>query len=101
MTTKDQDWMVLIFNRKFSFFIFLHDEEYFVLDVNSFGPPSVLRMYVNLNQSRSHYYETSLTKHKKLNIGRRPCVEEPDYSFKSCVKNSLSEKVTQILSNMT
>ena len=101
MTTQDQDWMVLILKRKFSFFIFLHDEEYFVLDVNSFGPPSILRMYVNLNQSHSHYYEISLTIHKKLNIGRRPCVEDPDYSFKSCVKNSLSEKVTQIISNMT
>ena len=92
-----QDFMVLILNRNFSFFIFLHDEEYFLLNINSFGPPSVLRMYANLSQSQSHYYEISLTKHKRLNIGRSPCIEEKNYSFKSCVKNSFSKQVRMSL----
>ena len=40
-----------------------------------------------------YYQDITLTKHKKLNLGRRPCEEDPAYNFTVCVKEKLSEKV--------
>ena len=93
MKSESEGWLVLNVNRNFSLFIFLHDEEFFHLNLNSFGPPSLLRMYGNIANTQSHFFEIYLTRHKKLNLGRHPCVEDPDYSFKTCVKRALSIKV--------
>ena len=93
MKSESEGWLVLNVNRNFSLFIFLHDEEFFHLNLNSFGPPSLLRMYGNIANTQSHFFEIYLTRHKKLNLGRHPCVEDPDYSFKTCVKRALSKKV--------
>ena len=93
MKSESEGWLVLNVNRNFSLFIFLHDEEFFLLNLNSFGPPSLLRMYGNIANTQSHFFEIYLTRHKKLNIGRHSCEEDPDYSFKACVKRALSKKV--------
>ena len=45
-----------------------------------------------LNESGC-YHDITLTKHKKLNLERRPCEEDPAYSFTGCIKEKLSEKV--------
>ena len=41
----------------------------------------------------SHLCLITLTKHKKLNLGRRPCEEDPTYSFITCTKEKLSQKI--------
>ena len=39
------------------------------------------------------YRDLTLTKHKRLNLDRRPCEEDPSYSFTVCIKEKLSEKL--------
>ena len=39
------------------------------------------------------YHDFTLTKHKKLNLDRRPCVEDETYDFTVCIKEKLSETV--------
>ena len=39
------------------------------------------------------YHDFTLTKHKKLNLDRRPCVEEETCDFTVCIKEKLSEKL--------
>ena len=38
----------------------------------------------------------TLTKHKKLNLERQPCEEDPDYIFSHCARESLSKKVNLV-----
>merc|ERR1712130_71783 len=41
----------------------------------------------------NHYQEVTLTSHKKLNLERQPCEEDPGYIFSYCVRESLSKMV--------
>ena len=34
-----------------------------------------------------------MTKHVRLNLEKQPCVEDTDYSFSSCVKESVTQEV--------
>ena len=45
-----------------------------------------------LNES-GYYHDITLTRHKKLNLERRPCEEDPTYNFTGCTKEKLSDKV--------
>ena len=45
-----------------------------------------------LNES-GYYHGITLTKHRKLNLDRRHCEEDPAYNFTVCIKEKLSEKV--------
>ena len=38
-------------------------------------------------------HDLTLTKHKRLNLDRRPCEEDPSYSFTVCIKEKLSKKI--------
>ena len=38
-------------------------------------------------------HDLTLTKHKRLNLDRRPCEEDPFYSFTICIKEKLSKKI--------
>ena len=41
----------------------------------------------------NYYLEITLTKHKKLNLDRKPCEESLDYSFTNCIKQQISNQV--------
>ena len=75
-------------NLNFTFFMFVHDEKFFVYNANTLGPPINYRTFQG-----NHYQELTLTKHKKLNLARQPCEEDTTYNFKTCVQESLSKKV--------
>ena len=68
--------------------IFVHDPNFFVLNVNPLGLPT---KYLNLvPHSGMAYYSLALREHRKMNTPNNPCVEDPDYSFTTCVKESLT-----------
>ena len=77
----------------FDYVIWLHDESFFLTNRNPFGPPSK-RWKVNRNSipEPGVYHLITLTKHKKLNLDRSPCEEDPSYSFTTCIKEKLSQK---------
>ena len=92
LTPNQTDIMFFTAYRNFTFSIFVHDINFFVVNVNPLGPP--MSFWQLKGQSTpSHYQEITLTKHKKLNLGHRPCEELKDYSFTICVKESLSQQV--------
>ena len=48
------------------------------------------------NESRNEpgkFHLITLTKQRKLNLDRSPCEEDPSYSFATCTKEKLSEKI--------
>ena len=38
------------------------------------------------------YYSLNLREHRKLDTPHNPCVEDPNYSFTTCIKESLSQQ---------
>ena len=92
LTPNQTDIMFFTAYRNFTFSIFVHDTNFFVVNVNPLGPPMSFWQFKG-QSTPSHYQEITLTKHKKLNLGHRPCEELKDYSFTICVKESLSQQV--------
>ena len=74
----------------FSRRIFIHDPDYFVLNMNPLALPNKM---LTLTQLPGRvYYSLAIKEHRKLDTQNDPCVEEPGYSFTTCVKESLSRK---------
>ena len=71
--------------------IFIHDPNFFVLNMNPLGLP--IKKIILSPRSGSFYYSLALREHRKLNTQNSPCVEDSDYSFTACVKESLSRNV--------
>ena len=46
------------------------------------------------NSEKNHYHELSLTRQTKLNLKQKPCEENPNYSFTTCIKENIADKVT-------
>ena len=76
----------------FRFYVFVHDINFFVVNLNPFGPTKSFWEFDG-NTEPNHYQEICLVKHKKLNLEHKPCMEDEDYSFKKCVKESLASQV--------
>ena len=79
--------------RDFTFHVFVHDEDFFFYNANPHGPPINYKTFEGLSE-KNHYQELTLTKHRKLNLDRRPCEEDPAYSFTRCTKENLSKQVS-------
>ena len=84
-------------NTSFDYRIWLHDETFFLPNRNPFGTPSKLwKVVTEPNDTKPKpglYHQITLTKQKKLNIDRSPCEEDPTYSFMTCTKEKLSQKI--------
>ena len=96
LTRNDSDAIVFSMDTtsSFTYWILVHDQNYFLLNNNPFSLPAKM-LLVNgnsLNES-GYYHDITLTRHKRLNLDRRPCEEDPSYNFTVCVKENLSEKV--------
>ena len=91
VTQNEEDCLAFILLRNFSFFVFVHDEDFFLYSVNPLGPPS--KSWQFQAHEENHYQEVTLTVHKKLNLEHRPCEESEDYSFTTCVKENIAETV--------
>ena len=98
VTQNEEDCLTFILSRNFKFFVFVHDEDFFLYSVNPLGPPSKSWQFQGSSPAhvQNHFQEVTLTKHKKLNLERQPCEEDPDYSFSYCVRESLSKKVKSV-----
>ena len=69
-------------NPNFEYYVWVHDENFFLVNHNHFGLPKQL-WTINTNQLTKEglYHEVTLTKQKKLNLDKKPCEEDPSYSF--------------------
>ena len=81
-------WLFLL-NQSFSYKIYLHDPHFFVMNVN----PSAL---ANIKILMDHQFGLKMIyinaiHHTKIDNEQNPCNPEPDYSFTSCVKESVTQ----------
>jgi hypothetical protein len=71
--------------------IFFHDPDFFIISANPESLPFTLQI-IPSSTSGTFYFRISLTEHEELSTPKDPCVEEPTYSFKGCIKESLSRR---------
>ena len=78
----------------FSYIFWVHDEDFFLTNINPFSTPGKL-WWIKGNElnGTGFYRDLTLTKHKRLNQDRKPCESDPSYSFTVCIKEKLSEKL--------
>ena len=87
-----EHFMFMSLFKNLSFFIFVHDPDFYVISTNPFGSGLALWEFEGSSVTH-HYQELTLIKHKKLNLNRQPCEEAKDYRFTTCVMESLAAKV--------
>ena len=73
--------------------VIVHDNDFFVLNANPLGLPSIYRG-VDPKSMMKHYYEVTLTEHQKINFPHRPCESKSDYVFQTCVREQLASRLT-------
>ena len=95
ITQNEEDCLAFTFAKNFSYAVFVHDEDFFLYNVNPLGT-STKSWRFNGATEKNHFQEMTLTKHKKLNLERQPCEEDPDYIFSHCARESLSKKVNLV-----
>ena len=84
---KSLDPLVLEVNPGFEYHIWVHDENFFLANYNTFGMPSKFwRIPANKLAKEGLYHDVILTKQKKLNLDKNPCEENPFYSFSICIQ---------------
>ena len=84
---KSLDPLVLEVNPGFEYYIWVHDENFFLANYNTFGLPSKFwRIPANKLAKEGLYHDVILTKQKKLNLDKNPCEENPFYSFSICIQ---------------
>ena len=86
------DQVYILMDKSHIYNIFIHDPNYFIVNENPAGLPSVM-LKLNPNSSGNYYYRIALTEVEELDLPQDPCNVDPNYIFRACVKESLSRKV--------
>ena len=94
ITLNQEYCMTFVLVKNFTIIVYVHDEDFFFNTANPLGPPINYWTFPGISE-RNHYQELTLTKQTKLNLDRRPCNEDPDYSFTKCIKENVSKQVMQ------
>ena len=70
--------------------IVIHDPDFFVLSTT---PDTIPRIYVNMDDSRSHTVTIKAVYTSKMNKPKYPCISDKSYSLTRCVADSVNDKV--------
>ena len=82
MKPSPEDALVFEVNPNFEYYVWVHDENIFLVNQNHFGLPNQLWKITNGQlMTEGLYHEITLTKQKKLNLDDMPCEENPSYSL--------------------
>ena len=91
------DWEDQIFlglNTNLTCTVFVHDPEYFMLNVNPIALPISMRKFATkMTKPNGWVYRLELTEVNRLNRPSSPCNDDPSYNFRSCLRRSISAKV--------
>ena len=75
-----------------NYLIYIHDRDYFLINGNPFGLPSIKKKLYP-NQTSNFYYRLALIERHELDVPDDPCDTTPGYDFQACVKDTLAERV--------
>ena len=90
----DNDQLIILLSTEFCYDIFVHDKNYFILNDNRCTLPTYyIKLIPDASNSYKIYYKISATQHIEKNVPEDPCVENEDYNFTVCVKESLARKI--------
>ena len=89
---KDQVFLFLS-NITLQYQLFIHDPKFFVYSDNLVGIPMEVRVF-STRSSVSHYQRLNLIEMNELDVPSDPCNANPSYNFRSCVKKSITQKVS-------
>ena len=70
--------------------VYIHDPNFFVINDN---PKALSKIKRKVRSNQYSESRIALVDHRLLNRPSAPCVEDPDYSFRTCVRTSFSSQV--------
>ena len=89
-----KDQLFIGLNTNFIFKVFFHDLKYFLINNNPTTTPAAIRMFTTSAEKPNNWvYRLDLVEVNKLNHPSSPRVEDPSYSFISCLRRSVASKV--------
>ena len=87
------DQVIIPLDKNFSYGIFVHERNFFVLNENGATMPfKFIRLLPDAFNDFKFYYKISAIQHIEKNVPEDPCVEDNEYSFTACVKENLARK---------
>ena len=89
---KDQVYLLLSEKNLPKYQIFLHDPNFFIFNDNPVAFPMEVRIF-QTGRSNSHCFRLNLIQMNELNVPSDPCNTDPHFDFRTCVKESVAEKV--------
>ena len=84
-------------NESLPYSFFIHDPDYFIETYNPVILPYRRMKVFPQNDDCSSYFPTTLTEHHELNTLQDPCVQDTNYRFTTCIKDSINAKVGCVL----
>ena len=90
----DKDQLIILLDSNYCYDIFVHEKNFFILNDNRCTLPSnYVKLIPDASNHSKVYYKISATQHIEKNVPQDPCVEDDQYNFGVCVKESLARKV--------
>ena len=90
----DTDQLIILLDNKYCYDIFVHEKNFFILNDNRCALPSnYFKLIPDASNHSKVVYKISVTQHIELNVPEDPCVEDDQYDFGVCVKESLARQV--------
>ena len=88
-----KDQLFIGLNTNLIYKVFFHDSKYFLINDNPTTTPAATRMFTtSAEKPNSWFYRLDLVEVNKLNLPSSPCVQDPSYSFISCLRRSVASK---------
>ena len=90
----DKDQLIILLDNNYCYDIFVHEKKFFILNDNRCALPSnYFKLIPDASNHSKVVYKISVTQHIELNVPEDPCVEDDQYDFGVCVKESLARQV--------
>jgi len=83
------------FNSSLKYQVFIHDPDFFFLTRNPKAHPGFFVSLPLSDEASNLMYiqNMEIVEHKNLNLKKNPCMENPEYSFSSCLKDAVARRV--------
>ena len=90
-----KDQLIILLDKNFEYDIFVHNKNYFILkdEITGTLPATYIKLVPDSSNNYKFFYLITSTEHKEKNVPEDPCVEDENYNFAVCVKESLARKV--------
>ena len=87
------DQLFIPLNKNLTYHVMIHDPKYFMFSQNPTSFPTLIEKFTT-KEASSWFYRLEMTEVNRLNLPYRPCNEDIQYSFQSCVRRNVASKVT-------